>query len=130
MRVKTPIALITLGFTIGAPFIMQAQRLAGRIDPRGRTVLRGSRNPRIDKLTSDGPVQARMRISAMPFRFRPTEAQSAELERLLEDQQNPNSPLYHAWLTPAEYGVRFGLSRDDFDKIADWVVSQGFQVDF
>jgi subtilase family serine protease len=130
MRSTTRITLITLGLTIAAPFILQAQRLAGRIDPRAKTILRGSRNPRLDKLSSDGPVEDRMRISGMTFRFRPAEGQSAELERLLEDQQNPNSPQYHAWLRPAEYGERFGLGRNDFAKVADWVVSQGFQVDF
>jgi subtilase family serine protease len=131
MRSKIRIAFIALTITTVAPlYLLQAQRLPGRIDARARTVLRGSRNPRIDKLTSGGPVEDTMRVDGMSFRFRPTELQSAELEQLLEDQQNPNSPLYHAWLTPEEYGERFGLSRDDFAKVTDWVVSQGFQVAF
>jgi hypothetical protein len=130
MRWKTRTALIALTFAIAAPCLLHAQRLSGRIDTRARTILRGCRNPRIDKLTSGGPVEDTMRVSGMSFRFRPTEAQSAELEQLLEDQQNPNSPLYHAWLTPAEYGERFGLNQDDLEKVTDWVVSQGFQVDF
>ena len=92
MRWKTRTALIALTFAIAAPCLLHAQRLPGRIDTRARTILRGSRNPRIDKLTSGGPVEDTMRVSGMSFRFRPTEAQSAELEQLLEDQQNPNSP--------------------------------------
>src|SRR5215831_5734778 len=130
MRWKTRTALIALTFAIAAPCLLHAQRLSGRIDARAKTILRGSRNPRIDKLTSGGPVEDTMRVSGMSFRFRPTEAQSAELEQLLEDQQNPNSPIYHAWLTPEEYGERFGLNQDDLEKVTDWIVSQGFQVDF
>ena len=131
MRSKLPIALIAITFTTAAPpHLLHAQRLSGRIEPRAKTILRGSRNPRIETLASGGPVEDTMRVIGMTFRFRPTEKQSAELERLLEEQQDPNSPLYHAWLTPEEYGERFGLSQDDFDKVADWIVSQGFQVDF
>lgn len=44
-------------------------------------------------------------------------------------QQNLSSPLYHTWLTPEEYGRRFGLSPDDFTKVADRIVSQGFRID-
>src|SRR4051794_15938219 len=131
MKSNIRIALIAIAFTAAAPpYLLHAQRLSGRIDARAKTILRGSRNPRIDKLTSFGPVDNKMLVSGMSFRFRPTERQSAELEQLLEDQQNPNSPLYHAWLTPAEYGERFGVSQGDLAKVADWVVSQGFQVDF
>jgi hypothetical protein len=131
MKCKFPIALIALTFSAAAPpFVLHAQRLSGRIDSRARVVLRGSRNPRVDRLTSDGPVEDATRISGMTFRFRPTAAQTADLEQLLEDQQNPNSPLFHSWLTPEEYGERFGLGQDDFAKVTDWVVSQGFQVDF
>jgi len=131
VRSKIPIAFIAITFiTAAPPYLLQAQRLSGRIEARAKAILRGSRNPRIDKVTSSGPVEDTMSVSGMSFRFRPTERQSAELERLLEDQQDPNSPLYHAWLTPEEYGERFGLSQEDFDKVADWVASQGFQVDF
>jgi hypothetical protein len=106
MKSKIRIALIALAFTTAAPpCLLHAQRLSGSIDARAKTVLLGSRTPRIDKLTSGGPVEDTMRVSGMSFRFRPTEMQSTELEQLLEDQQNPNSPLYHSWLTPEEYGA-------------------------
>jgi hypothetical protein len=129
--IRKRIVYLALAFTAAAPLpVLRAQRLPGRIDNRAKMVLNGSRSPRIDGLTSDGPVGDSMPVRGMTFRFRPTPAQSMELERLLEDQQNPDSPLYHAWLTPEEYGDRFGLSQSDFDQVADWVASQGFQVDY
>jgi subtilase family serine protease len=70
-----------------------------------------------------------MPVTGISFRFRPTSAQQAELDRLLEDQQDSRSPSYHAWLTPEEYGDRFGLSSGDYAKVSDWVDAQGFQVD-
>jgi hypothetical protein len=131
LRIRNRIAYLALTFAATAPLcVLRAQRLPNRIDGRSKTVLRGSRNPRIDALASEGPVDDTMRIQGMTFRFHPTPAQSAELERLLDEQQDPSSPLYHSWLTPEEYGDRFGLSQGDFMKVADWIVSQGFQVDY
>src|SRR5215467_14387094 len=71
-----------------------------------------------------------MRLNGITFRFRPTYEQQSELERLLEEQQNPSSAQYHAWLTPDEYGERFGLKPDDYAKVREWIASQGFQVDY
>jgi subtilase family serine protease len=52
----------------------------------------------------------------------------ASLERLLRDQQDPNSLEYHRWLTPAEFAVRFGPSEADFQAVAEWLKSEGFEV--
>src|SRR4051794_1201483 len=129
-KIRNRIVYLALAFTAAAPIsVLQAQRTPSRIDNSRKTILRASRNPRIDQLVSDGPVDDSMRIPGMTFRFKPTDDQSAELERLLEDQQNPSSSLYHAWLTPEEYGERFGLSSRDFTNVADWIVSQGFAID-
>ena len=57
--------------------------------------------------------------------FNLTDAQQADLSQLLIDQQNPGSPLYHQWLTPQQFGARFGLSSSDMAKVKAWVQSQG-----
>jgi uncharacterized repeat protein (TIGR01451 family) len=55
--------------------------------------------------------------------------QQAALEKLLRDQQDPNSPNYHKWLTPEEYGDRFGFSPADIAKIVLWLQSQGLTIE-
>src|SRR5262249_1039773 len=60
--------------------------------------------------------------------FKTTDAQQAELDRLVEDQQNPASPNYHKWLTPEEFADRFGLTQNDVDQVVSWLQSQGFNV--
>jgi hypothetical protein len=62
-------------------------RISDSIDGRYRTLLRVSRNPRIEGLASDGPVDDSMPVSGMSFRFRPTTEQQTDLERLLDEQQ-------------------------------------------
>ena len=87
--------VLLLGLLLGpaglAPFAraQQLDRLPARIDSRQRMILPGARNLRIEKLASEGPVEDTMRVSGLTFRFQPTSQQSAELEKLLQDQQDP-----------------------------------------
>ena len=106
------------------------QRLPGGIDNQRKTILRGSRNRRIEGLVSEAPLRIPCLVNAVTFRFKPTSEQEAQLERLVEDQQDPSSPSYHAWLSPGEYGERFGVRPDDYLKVREWIPSQGFQVDY
>jgi subtilase family serine protease len=52
----------------------------------------------------------------------------AQLEQLLQDQQDPKSPQYHKFLTPDEYDQQFGPSDDDVAQVSDWLTTQGFTV--
>src|SRR6185437_3207573 len=52
----------------------------------------------------------------------------ADLDTLIAAQQDPSSPQYHQFLTPAEFGARFGLADADIAKTQTWLESQGFTV--
>jgi subtilase family serine protease len=67
-------------------------------------------------------------ILSLSLRFNMTPAQTAALQQLLADQQNPSSPQYHKWLTPAQFGAEFGLSTSDLATVTSWLQSQGFTV--
>ena len=54
--------------------------------------------------------------------------QEAALRQLLAGQKNPASPDFHHWLTPVEFGQRFGLSDNDLQSIRTWIESQGLTV--
>jgi subtilase family serine protease len=56
-------------------------------------------------------------------------AQQAALAQLLKDQQDPSSPQYHRWLTPAEFGDRFGASAQDLDVVTRWLEGRGFRIE-
>jgi subtilase family serine protease len=91
--------------------------------------MHGTRSPHIASAVDEGPVADDQPIHGIQFRFRPSAAQSGALTRLLDDQQNPASPRYHAWLTPEEFGGRFGLSVSDLAGVKDWLERRGLQVD-
>ncbi|MGA7869319.1 MAG: S53 family peptidase [Candidatus Binatus sp.] len=51
-----------------------------------------------------------------------------ELTRLLAAQQDPASPQYHRWLTPAEFTSRFGPTHAGLARVARWLKNKGFTV--
>jgi Tectonin domain/Pro-kumamolisin, activation domain len=55
--------------------------------------------------------------------------QETALRQLLDDQQVNSSPNYHKWLTPEEFGQRFGPADADVQAVTGWLTSQGFRVD-
>jgi hypothetical protein len=56
------------------------------------------------------------------------EEQEAGLRKLLEEQQVKSSPSFHQWLTPEEFGQRFGPAEADIQAVTDWLTGQGFEV--
>lgn len=58
----------------------------------------------------------------------PSADQEQQLEKLVDEQQNPSSPNFHRWLTAAEFGRRFGASDADLQQICEWLDRVGFNV--
>ena len=52
----------------------------------------------------------------------------AGLKSFLQTIYNPRSPLYHHYLTPAEFTVRFGPTQAQYDAVVDFVRTNGFQI--
>ncbi|HZI31383.1 MAG TPA: protease pro-enzyme activation domain-containing protein, partial [Candidatus Binatia bacterium] len=53
----------------------------------------------------------------------------AALQQLLASQQDPKSPDYHHWLTPSEFGLRFGPTDQDIADAGNWLKKFGFTID-
>ena len=56
-------------------------------------------------------------------------AAQAAFDQLLANQQNPDSPFYHQWLTPQQVGQLYGPTADDLAAVNSWLTSQGLKVD-
>jgi pseudomonalisin len=52
-----------------------------------------------------------------------------EVDALIEQQHDPESPAFHQWLTPDEFETRFGMSDDDLNAVTGWLTSHGFTLD-
>ncbi len=53
----------------------------------------------------------------------------ALLQRFLAELQDPASPRFRRWLTPGEFGARFGAPAADLETVASWLRSEGFAVE-
>jgi len=67
-------------------------------------------------------------LPSVTLHFNRSSAQQTALTQLMIDQQNPSSPRYHQWLTPAQFGAQFGLSSSDLAKVQTWLTAQGLKV--
>jgi subtilase family serine protease len=54
--------------------------------------------------------------------------QESALQALLASQQDPKSPNYHKWLTPEDFGKRFGVADSDVQTVTSYLSSQGMSV--
>jgi len=104
-------------------------RVPAEVDNGTRSVLRGTRPP-IAKLGQDvGRVPPGTALQSMSIVFNRSATQEAALQALIAAQQNPASTYYHQWLTPDEFGARFGMADEDLAKVEAWLEEQGFSID-
>ena len=115
---------------------MAAWAMVGRAAPiqrvvneNDRAVLYGNVHPMVraefDAGRTAGSLPAERTILALAM----SPEKKAALERLLVEQQEPGSPNFHHWLTPQEFGARFGATLDEVAVVAGWLQSRGFIID-
>ncbi len=53
---------------------------------------------------------------------------AACLEVFLGEAYDPGSPLFHKFLTPTEFTAKFGPSKEQYDAVVQFAVTNGFTV--
>src|SRR5215469_7291276 len=129
MRTRLVIAALFLLSSLVLAQPTQQRRIVRPVNNATSVRLQGTMHPRVLAGVDRGPVAATMPLERMTLVFSRTPEQQAALEQLLAEQQDPNSVNYHKWLTPEEFGDRFGLSQADIDVVSAWLKAQGFQVE-
>ena len=90
--------------------------------------IRGSLHPRLAIQSDFGPVSSDTPMRRVTLVFKLSAAQQQDLDILLQQQQDPKSPNYHRWLTPAQYHQRFGISDADLAKVKTWLQANGLML--
>jgi pro-kumamolisin-like protein/Big-like domain-containing protein len=103
-------------------------RIVDRANDNVVVTLRGNTHPRAQRQFDRGIAPPDLPMARMLLVLGRSDAQESALQKLLDDQQNLNSPSYHRWLTPDEFGRQFGPSDQDVQTVAAWLRSHGFQV--
>ena len=93
----------------------QLFRLKGNVHPLAR--------PEFDRgVVPDGTPMQRMMLV-----LQRSPEQETALRQLMDEQLSKDSPNFHKWLTPQQFGRQFGPADADVQAITDWLTQQGFQ---
>ena len=79
-------------------------------------------------LTDLGAAPAGESLQRMLLLLATSSAQQQALTDRLANQQNPASPEYHKWLTPATFADAYANSASDVAAVSSWLQSEGFTV--
>jgi len=109
-------SLVWLGLACGAVASAEATPLSGNVHSLAQA--------RFDR----GAVPASAQLNALELVLRRSAAGEAALGAFLAAQQDPHNAQYHAWLSPTQFGARFGADAQDIATLATWLSAQGFQV--
>src|SRR6266436_607942 len=102
-------------------------RVTDTVDDTNRTVLHGNVHPKARAEFDRGAVADAQPVTRILLVLQRSAEQEAALRQLMEQQQSKNSPNYHAWLTPEQFGRQFGPADADVQAVTDWLTAHGFQ---
>jgi uncharacterized protein (TIGR03437 family) len=122
------VALALASYVFASTAGAQQNRITKPVNDRERIILSGHIRRKARPENDAGRVSPSLKLPYVTLTLAQSESQQAELDKLLSEQQTPGSPNYHHWLTPDEYAQRFGAGKDDLNKIAQWLRSQGLAV--
>ena len=90
--------------------------------------LRGNVHPLARAEFDQGAAPVDLPMERMLLVLKRSPDQERALIGLLDQQQDRNSPSYHRWLTPEEFGAAFGPADSDIQAVEGWLQNRGFQV--
>jgi subtilase family serine protease len=102
-------------------------RVTETVDDANRTVLSGNVHPKARAEFDRGAAADAQPVTRILLLLQRSAEQEAALRQLMEEQQSKNSPNYHAWLTPEQFGEQFGPADADVQAVTEWLTSHGFQ---
>jgi subtilase family serine protease len=102
-------------------------RITQAIDEKTLVSLKGNVHPLARPEFDQGLAPLDLPMERMLLVLKRSPEQESALRKLLDDQQDNSSPLYHKWLTPEQFGLQFGPADSDVQKVAVWLQSHGFQ---
>ncbi|HEU4414645.1 MAG TPA: protease pro-enzyme activation domain-containing protein, partial [Candidatus Angelobacter sp.] len=110
--------------------MMSSAALAQRsINEADRVVKHGNVHPLARPEFDRGSADLNLPMENMILSLSPRASAKADLDALLADLQNPKSPNFHHFLTPQEFGLRFGPTDQDVADAANWLKSHGFRIE-
>jgi hypothetical protein len=131
-RCKKRLTMVSAAICLLLPRCLAQQpptRITKKINNLQRVAIAGTHSPLARAEKDIGRLPSGTKVQGVTIVFSRTAAQRSALEALIAAQQNLSSDLYHKWLTPDEFAMRFGMADSDIAKVTSWLREQGFSVD-
>jgi hypothetical protein len=103
-----------------------AARITQAIDEANLVPMHTKVHPMTRAAFDQGLVADSQPMNRMLLNLKRSQEQETALRNLMDEQQTKNSPNYHAWLTPAQFGQQFGVAPADVQTVTDWLAKNGF----
>ncbi|HEY3988289.1 MAG TPA: protease pro-enzyme activation domain-containing protein [Acidobacteriaceae bacterium] len=118
--------LLSLGIAATA-HAQATPRITGQVETSALVSLPGEVHPWASAQFDRGIAPANLSGHMLMVLKRSPEQESA-LQTFLASQQDTTSPNYHKWLTPEDFGKRFGVADSDVQTVTSYLSSQGISV--
>jgi len=112
----------------GLPQSSAQPRISKAIDELSVVTLHGNTHPLAQAKFDEGPAPVTMRADRLLLVLARSTQQEAELQTWLQSVQDANSPNYRHFLSPEDFGKRFGVGNSDLQTVQAWLTSHGFTV--
>jgi hypothetical protein len=99
------------------------------INEQSRVMILGSKHPLAQPRFDIGSVNPDKKLDRMMLVLGASPQQEKDLQDFLKSQQDRTSANYHHWLTPEEFGQKFGPAPQDVTAVKGWLTAEGFTVE-
>ncbi len=108
--------------------VMSQTRISEAIRNDQRVTLNKTTSPLIAKSVEAGRLPGGQNLGRMLLLLAPTAEQDQAAEKFVNDLHDASSPSFHQWLSPADFGKRFGIADADAAQVQQWLQSRGLTV--
>jgi hypothetical protein len=105
-----------------------AARITQAVDESRLTRLGGNTHPLARAEFDRGAAAPDMPLHRMLLVLKRSPEQETALQQMLVSLQDKSSPSFHKWLTPEQFGEKFGPAEQDLQIVTSWLASHGFEV--
>ena len=107
---------------------MSQTRIAETIQNEQRVTVNKTTSPLLAKSVETGRLPGGQDLGRMLLLLAPSADQEQAAAQLVNDLHDPSSASYHQWLTPADFGQRFGVAAADATQVQRWLQNCGLTV--
>ena len=122
------LALLLLIVPVGRLLAQTPRRIVAPVDDSEIVRLRGTTHQLATPANEIGRASSDLRMERVLLQVKRSPAQQQDLAQFLSELHDPVSAFFHRWLTPEQFGQRFGPSQEDLETISAWFQSHGLQV--